>query len=106
MVVLNMQTQHIEESRAPSLSATRSTRLDGGPEDIRIFALVVSELKLVNVQMQVLLADFVEGSDNSTLHDRPKTFDRVGMNGAADIFPISMTDQAYDSRNGHLSKAS
>ena len=48
--------------------------------------------------MQILFADFVEGADNPTLHDGPKAFDCVGMNGPTDIFPASMMDHAM--RNG------
>ncbi len=68
--------------------------LDRCAEDVRIHALVIAELELVDVEMQVLLADFVECADDSTFHDGPKAFYGVGMNRSADIFPIRMMDHA------------
>jgi hypothetical protein len=59
-------------------------------ENVRIQALIIAKLKLVDVQMQVFLADFVEGADDPAFHDGPEPFNGVGMNGSADIFPISM----------------
>ena len=50
------------------------------PKNISVLPIVISELKLRNVQRQILIADFVERADNAALKDRPETFNRVGMN--------------------------
>jgi hypothetical protein len=50
------------------------------PKNISVLPIVISELKLGNVQRQILIADFVERADNAALKDRPETFNRVGMN--------------------------
>ena len=71
-----------------------SARLNRCTEDVRVQALVIAKLKLVDVQMQVLLADLVERADDSALHDGPKAFDGVGMNGSTHIFPSSMMNHA------------
>lgn len=78
----------------PVIGLSRSARLNGGVEDVRILALVIPELKLIDVQVQVFLADFMEGSDNATFDDRPKPFDSVRMNCAADILAIRMMHRA------------
>jgi hypothetical protein len=57
------------------------TTSDRGAEYICIRSVVISELKLRDVQRHVLGADFVECADDAALKDRPKTFNRVGVNG-------------------------
>jgi hypothetical protein len=52
---------------------------------IVIISVVISELELSDVKMQILPADLVEGSDNSTLQDRPEAFNRVGVNRTDDV---------------------
>ena len=71
-----------------------SARLDRSAEDVSIHAIVVVVLELVDVQMQILLADFVERAHDPAFHDRPKAFDGVRVNGSANIFPTSMMDHA------------
>lgn len=58
-----------------------SARLDRCVEDVRIQALVIAKLELVDVEMQILLADFVERAYDPAFHDGPETFDGVGMHG-------------------------
>ena len=64
-----------------------SARLNGRTKNIRIHPIVVSKFKLVDVQMQVFLADLVERADDPTLHDGPEPLDGVGMNGATPYSP-------------------
>jgi hypothetical protein len=49
-------------------------------KNVRVHAVVVTELKFRNVQRQVFGADFMERADNTALEDAPKAFNRVGMN--------------------------
>src|SRR6266540_4961038 len=59
-------------------SASRNRR----PENVRILAVIVAELKFRNIQRHIFAADFVERADDAALEDRPEAFDRVGMYGA------------------------
>ena len=43
-------------------------------EDVVVLAVVVSELKLRNVEREVLLAHLVERADHAALHQRPEAF--------------------------------
>jgi hypothetical protein len=61
-------------------------------EDVRILAIVVSELKLRNVERHVFAADPVERADNATLEDRPEALNRVGVNCADNIFVRGVID--------------
>jgi hypothetical protein len=54
-------------------------------EDIGILAVVVPELKFIQVQRQVLLADVVVGADNSALEQAPERFQIVGMHFATHV---------------------
>lgn len=72
----------------------RSARLNRCAEDVRIHALVIAKLELVDVEMEVFLADLMERTDDSALHDGPEPFDGVGMDRAADIFSGSVMHQS------------
>src|SRR5277367_2120958 len=65
-----------------------------GAEDIGIFAIAVSELKLSHVQMQILFADLVKRADDTALQDRPKTLDGLRMNRAVNVLVRSMVNDA------------
>ena len=47
---------------------------DRHSENVSVKSVVVSELKLRDVQRHIFGADFVEAADNPALEDRPKTF--------------------------------
>ena len=64
------------------------TSLNRCSENVAIEAVVVSELKLRDVQRQIFLADLVEATDNSALEDAPKAFNRVRVNCADDVRPL------------------
>ena len=55
-------------------------------------AHVVTELRLGDVQRQILLANFVEGSNDTALEDRPESFDGVGMNCADNVLTSRVID--------------
>lgn len=76
--------QRVQQEQGP-LFATSSARLNRCAEDVRIQALVIPKLKFVDVQMQILLADFMEGADDPTFYDGPESFDGVGMNRSTHI---------------------
>jgi hypothetical protein len=90
MVDLNMLCQQLNKSESLCLSATWSACLDSRAEDIRIHALVIPELKLVEVVMQVFLADLMDRANDPAFHDGPEAFNGVGMNGSANLFPVCM----------------
>ena len=53
-----------------------STSLDCQPEDIRVHAMIVAELKLGNIEGHVFAAHLVERADDAALEDPPETFNR------------------------------
>jgi len=55
------------------------------PEHVGIAAVIVSELKLRDVQRHILGGHLVERADHAALEDRPKTFNRVGMDRADNV---------------------
>lgn len=69
-----------------------SACLDRCTEDVSIQALIIPKFKLVNVEMQILLADLVERANDPALHDGPKAFDGIGMNSPDDVLPPCMID--------------
>jgi hypothetical protein len=54
-------------------------------EDVFVSPVVVSELKLGDVERQILGTDFVEFADHAALEDRPEALDRVGVDRTDDI---------------------
>jgi hypothetical protein len=66
-------------------SATRYSRT----EDVGVIAIVVTELKFGNVERHILATDLVEGADNAAFHQRPETFNRVGVHGTNNVIPCS-----------------
>ena len=93
---MNMHDQQRDREKEQDLYVTWSACLDRCAEDVRIQALVIAKLKLVDVEMEILLADLMERADDPAFHDGPEAFDGVGMNRSADIFPISMMQQCRD----------
>jgi len=82
---LQILTQSIE---------TLSASLDCHAENVGIFAVVIPELKLRDVQRHVFGAHLVERTDHTTLEDRPETFDRVGMDGTDHVFTSGVINGA------------
>lgn len=72
-------------------------------EYIRVFSIVISELKFSDVQMQILFANFVECADDPALQDRPEAFDGLRMNCAVNVLVRPVVNDAM--RVSLLSKA-
>jgi hypothetical protein len=52
-------------------------------EHVGIKTIIVSKLKLGNVQRHIFDAHFVERADYATFEDRPETFNRIGVNSTS-----------------------
>lgn len=61
-------------------------------ENIPIEPIVVSELKLSDVQRHIFCADLMERANNATLEDRPEAFNRIGVNCADNVLPSMMVN--------------
>jgi hypothetical protein len=68
-----------------STSSDASAQCYGVPEDIRVFAMVVAKLKLIQIQREIFLTDVMVGADNATLQERPERFEIVGMHLPAHV---------------------
>src|SRR5258708_16760242 len=68
------------------------TASDCRGEDIFVLAVIVPELKLRNVQRQILLTDLVERADHAALEDRPEAFNRVRVYGANNVLIARVID--------------
>jgi hypothetical protein len=62
-----------------------SAPLNRRPENIRVVAIVVPELKFRNVERHVFAAHLVERANDAEFEDRPEAFNRVRVNRADDI---------------------
>jgi hypothetical protein len=70
-------------------------------EDVRVCAVIIAELKLRDIQRQILGTDLMECANNATFEDRPKAFNRVGVNSADHVLIAMMVNrpiQSYVSR--------
>jgi hypothetical protein len=70
-----------------------STSLDCRSEYIRVVSVVVSELKLSDIQMQIFLANLVVSPDNAALQDGPEALNRVRVNCANDVLANGVVDR-------------
>jgi hypothetical protein len=70
------------------VSASRNRR----SENVRVLAIVISELEFCNIERYVFAADLVERADHASLEDRPKALNRVGVNRTDDIFASGVVD--------------
>jgi hypothetical protein len=61
-------------------------------EYVRVLPVVVPELKFRDVQRHVLAADFVERAHDATFQQRPKTINRLSVNGADDVFVLPVAN--------------
>ena len=62
-----------------------SAPLNGGSEDFGVLAVIVSELKLSDVQMQIFFANLMISSNNATFQNRPEALNRIGVNCSNDM---------------------
>jgi hypothetical protein len=63
-----------------------------GSEHVGIVAVVITELKLRDVQRQIFSAHLVERTDYAALEDRPEAFNRVGVNRADNVLVLVVID--------------
>lgn len=63
-------------------------------ENIRIFAVIIAELKLRNIERHIFGADFVEASDDPAFENRPKALNRVRVDCADNVLPNAVIDRA------------
>ncbi len=82
----SLQSTEASASQPASASCYRFTK------DIGILAVIVTELKLSQVERQIFLTDVVEAAHDATLEEAPERFEIVGVNLAANIFALTVTD--------------
>ena len=87
-------------SAAPGIDA--SATCYGGTEYVHVLPVVVPELKFCDVQRHVFGADLVKGADDSTLHQRPKTFNRVGVNSSDNVLVFAVVNHFVRKRSGQI----
>src|ERR1700747_392730 len=63
-------------------------------EDVGIEAIILSKLKFSDVERHIFGRHFVERADNAAFEDRPKTFNRVGVNCADYVLMFVVIDGA------------
>lgn len=73
-----------------SASSDASASCYGSSENILVLAVVVTKLKLCEVQRQILLGYMMVGADNPALQQRPERFDVVGVDLATHIFVLGV----------------
>ncbi|MGA8791303.1 MAG: hypothetical protein WB498_00100 [Candidatus Binatus sp.] len=77
------------EAPASQVASASSYRVT---ENVGISAIVMPELKLVQVERQVFLRHIVVGAYYPTFQETPKVFDILGMYLAANVFACRMAD--------------
>jgi hypothetical protein len=63
-----------------------------GSEDVRVLAIIVTELEFSNIERKVLFADFVEAPHNTTLDQRPEALDCLRVNRADDVLAFGVVN--------------
>jgi len=66
--------------------------LDRRSENIRVLAIIITELKFGNIERHIFPAHFVECADDTALEDRPEAFDGLSVDRADDILFFGMID--------------
>jgi 5-methyltetrahydrofolate--homocysteine methyltransferase len=64
----------------------------GAPKNLRILSIVVSKLKLGNVQMKIFLGNLVISTDNAALQDRPEALNGLGTDCANNVLTRAMAN--------------
>ena len=65
---------------------------DRRSENVGVMPIIITELKLGDIQRQIFAADFVVTANNAALQDRPKAFDCIGVNCADDMLTDAVID--------------
>ena len=63
------------------------------PKDVRVQAVIITELELGDIDRQVLFADLVEGSNHAALDQRPEAFNRVRVDSADDVLAVVVVNR-------------
>src|SRR5260221_5877952 len=73
--------------RSPRLLLVLNTLASADPrsENIRVLSVVVAELKLSDVQREILARYFVERAHDAALEDAPEAFNRVRVDRADNV---------------------
>ena len=77
-----------EGSASPVASASCYSR----SEDVRVTAVILPELKFVQVEREIFLADIVIRPDDPALQQSPEGLDIVGVNLTANILALRVLD--------------
>jgi hypothetical protein len=77
------------EAPASQVASASSYRC---PENVGILAIVLAELKLIQIERQIFFADVMVGADNPALQQRPKALNRICVNQAANVLAFTMPD--------------
>lgn len=71
-----------------------STSPNGLAENVRIVPIIITELKLGDVERHVLGGDLVKRANNAAFEDRPETFNRVGVDRPDDVLTLGVVHNA------------
>jgi hypothetical protein len=80
------------------LSAATSASCYDQIENIRVLSIVKPELKFIQVQRQICLADFVVTPHDSALKQTTERFDRIGVSGAEPLLPLLPSSSVSSTR--------
>jgi hypothetical protein len=83
---------HFYEAEALASNCCASETCYRKPENIRVMAVVISELRLGNIQRQVLGADLVIAAHDAALEEAPEALNRVRMDRADNILLLAVVD--------------
>jgi hypothetical protein len=78
----------------PLERAMNLTASDRRSENVGIETVVVPELKLRDIQRQILAADFVKATNDPALEDAPKPFNRICVDSADYVLADAVIDNA------------
>src|SRR5689334_16090591 len=67
---------------------------DRRAEYVGILAVVVAELKLVDVERKVFLTDLMERAHDPALNQRPEAFNCLRMDRAVNVFACAVVNEA------------
>lgn len=91
-------TENVSAAPGIDASATRYSRA----KYVYVLPVVVTELKLGNVQRHVFGTDLVIGADHAALNQRPKTFNRVGVNSTDNVLVFAVVNHFVRKRSGQI----
>src|ERR1700730_4812622 len=87
-----MQLKQSMHVRPKVLLQFFSASLNCRSENVRVLPVVITELKLGNIEWHIFPAHFVERADNTALEDRPEALDGLRMDRADDVLASRMVN--------------